>query len=221
MTQPQCKQNEENPDKACFYTSPPPPHAPAPFPPPSPLPSSSPSSSIRMPRLPTIPNSLQGLDWDPVNPPPPNHNHYLPLPPTPPLPPPPPTTPRREDNHFELSIRVHGLNPICLLCFAVERSPGCMAAFLLAISSRWVNTPPCRECLNDSTPAVFRRLAGLVVRRPPREWGPGFHSSVCRGYSSRSGQTSDFKIGTPVVTLPGAWSGRVSAGTGWPSVSIL
>ena len=31
----------------------------------------------------------------------------------------------------------------------------------------------------------------------------------------------DFKIGTPVATLPGAWHFRVSAGTGWPGVSIL
>ena len=28
------------------------------------------------------------------------------------------------------------------------------------------------------------------------------------------------KIGTPVPTLPGAWRNRVSAGTGWPAVSI-
>ena len=27
--------------------------------------------------------------------------------------------------------------------------------------------------------------------------------------------------GTPVTTLPGAWCYRASAGTGWPSVSIL
>ena len=33
--------------------------------------------------------------------------------------------------------------------------------------------------------------------------------------------TSDSKIGTPVATLPGAWRYRVSAGTGWPGVSIL
>ena len=33
--------------------------------------------------------------------------------------------------------------------------------------------------------------------------------------------TSDFKIGTPVATLPGAWRYRVSAGTGRPGVSIL
>ena len=36
-----------------------------------------------------------------------------------------------------------------------------------------------------------------------------------------SGHTIDLKIGTPVATLPGAWRYRVSAGTGWPGVSIL
>ena len=34
-------------------------------------------------------------------------------------------------------------------------------------------------------------------------------------------RTSDFKIGTPVAAPPGAWSYRVSAGTGGPGVSIL
>ena len=32
---------------------------------------------------------------------------------------------------------------------------------------------------------------------------------------------SDLKMDTPVATLPGAWRYRVSAGTGWPGVSIL
>ena len=31
----------------------------------------------------------------------------------------------------------------------------------------------------------------------------------------------DVKIGTPVATLPGAWHYGVSAGSGWPDVSIL
>ena len=38
---------------------------------------------------------------------------------------------------------------------------------------------------------------------------------------SGSSHTKDLKIGTPVATLPGAWCCRVSAGTGWPGVSIL
>ena len=49
---------------------------------------------------------------------------------------------------------------------------------------------------------------------------PGFKSRL-RWDFSRSSHTSDFKIGTPVATLPGAWYYRVSAGTGQPSVSIL
>ena len=48
----------------------------------------------------------------------------------------------------------------------------------------------------------------------------GFESRLCWDFSGSS-HTSDFKIGIPVATLPGAWRYRVSAGTGWPSVSIL
>ena len=39
--------------------------------------------------------------------------------------------------------------------------------------------------------------------------------------NSGSSLTSDFKIGTPVATLPGAWRYKVSAGTGRPGVSML
>ena len=53
-----------------------------------------------------------------------------------------------------------------------------------------------------------------------RAAGPGFDSCL-HGDFSRSGHTSDFKIGTPVATLPGAWHYRVSAVSGWPGVSIL
>ena len=49
---------------------------------------------------------------------------------------------------------------------------------------------------------------------------PGFESRL-RLIFSGSSHTSDLKIGTPVATLPGAWSYRVSAGTGRPGVSIL
>ena len=37
----------------------------------------------------------------------------------------------------------------------------------------------------------------------------------------RSSPTSDFKIDTPEAVLSGAWCYRVSAETGWCSVSIL
>ena len=59
------------------------------------------------------------------------------------------------------------------------------------------------------------RLAGLVVVENPR-----FESCLQRDFSGSS-HTSDFKIGAPVATLPGAWHYRVSAGTGRPSISIL
>ena len=45
--------------------------------------------------------------------------------------------------------------------------------------------------------------------------------SACDGILGGSSHTSDFKIGTPVATLPGAWRFRVSPGTGWPGVSGL
>ena len=52
------------------------------------------------------------------------------------------------------------------------------------------------------------------------ELGPEFESRLRRDFSGLS-HTSDFKIGTPVATLPGAWHYRVSAVTGRPGVSIL
>ena len=49
----------------------------------------------------------------------------------------------------------------------------------------------------------------------------GFDSHLLHRYFYRSSHTSDFKIGTPVATQPGAWRYWVSAGTGQLSVSIL
>ena len=65
------------------------------------------------------------------------------------------------------------------------------------------------------------RLVGPVVRRPPRERKIPGSNPACAGIFSGSSHTSDFKIGTPVATLPGAWRYRVSTGTGRPGVSIL
>ena len=65
------------------------------------------------------------------------------------------------------------------------------------------------------------RLGGLMVKASAsRAEDPGFESRLHRDFSGSS-HTSDFKIGTPVTTLPGAWHYRVSAGTGRPGVSIL
>ena len=65
------------------------------------------------------------------------------------------------------------------------------------------------------------RLVGLVVRCPPRERKIPGSNPACAGIFSGSSHTSDFKIGTPVATLPGAWRYRVSIGIGRPGVSIL
>ena len=49
---------------------------------------------------------------------------------------------------------------------------------------------------------------------------PGSNPACAKIFPGLS-HTSDLKIGTPVATLPGTWHYRVSAGTGWPGVSIL
>ena len=65
------------------------------------------------------------------------------------------------------------------------------------------------------------RLAGLVVKASASgAEDPGFESRLLRDLSGSS-HTRDLKIGTQVATLPGSWQYRVSAGTGWPGVSIL
>ena len=65
------------------------------------------------------------------------------------------------------------------------------------------------------------RHVGLVAKASAsRAEDTGFESHLRRDFS-RSSNTSDLKIGTPVAILPGAWRYRVSAGTGWAGVSIL
>ena len=67
----------------------------------------------------------------------------------------------------------------------------------------------------------FDHLIGLVVKMSAlRAENPGFESRWRRDFSGSS-HTTDLNNGTPVATLPGAWHYRVSAGTGWPGVSIL
>ena len=64
------------------------------------------------------------------------------------------------------------------------------------------------------SPQLPDRLVGLVVKASAsRAKDPGIFPG--------SSHTSDLKIGTPVATLPGASSFRVSAGTGLPGVGIL
>ena len=64
-------------------------------------------------------------------------------------------------------------------------------------------------------------LVGLVVKASASGAEDlGFKPRLWRDFSGSS-HTSDLKIGTPVAILPGTWHYRVSAGTGWPGVSIL
>ena len=49
----------------------------------------------------------------------------------------------------------------------------------------------------------------------------GIDFRLCCGDFSGSSHTGDFKTGTPLAPLPGPWRYRVSAGTGWPGVSIV
>ena len=89
--------------------------------------------------------------------------------------------------------------------------------FLLMLAKKWfiAKIDPSDATLTGD------RLVGLVVRRPPWERKiPGLNPAWAWIFSGSS-HTSDLKIGTPVATLPGAWHYRVTAGTGWPSVSIL
>ena len=66
------------------------------------------------------------------------------------------------------------------------------------------------------------RFVGLMVKASAsRAEDPEFDSRLRLGDFSGSCHTSDLKVGSPVATLPGAWRYRVSAGTGWPGVSIL
>ena len=60
----------------------------------------------------------------------------------------------------------------------------------------------------------------MVKASTSRVDDPG-SNPACDGIFPGSSHTSDLKIGTPVATLLGAWRYRVSAGTGWPGVSIL
>ena len=97
------------------------------------------------------------------------------------------------------------------------------AAFLcaLCLSSLYVSVLICMAVHPCLILVCMYRLFGLVVRRPPRERKVPGLNLACAGIFSGSSHTSDFKIGTPAATLPGAWRYRVSAGTGRPGVSIL
>ena len=101
---------------------------------------------------------------------------------------------------------------ICLsICLSV-----CLLAYLSVSAANWSGSYP-----QSVRSLVIYRLVDLVARRPPRQRKVPGSNPACAGISSGSSHTSDFKISTPVATLPGAWRYRVSTGTGRPGVSIL
>ena len=87
-------------------------------------------------------------------------------------------------------------------------------------SSHWMGH--CQQ-LSPQPPLSHSPATSLALwsRHPPREQKILGSILACAGIFLGSSHTNDFKIGTPVATLPGAWCLRVSAGTGWPCVSIL
>ena len=62
-----------------------------------------------------------------------------------------------------------------------------------------------------------RLLGGVVVRCQYREWQTRDRTPLCPGLI----YLSDLNIGAPVATRPGAWRDRISARTGWLSISVL
>ena len=123
-------------------------------------------------------------------------------------------------------------------CFSIQKITSAVMwfPFQFPFSSRWHRSArkgpytlrsACQQspqgCPRNSANVclVEHRLDGQVVRRPPRERKIPGSNLACAGIFSGSSHTSDFKIGTPVATLPGAWRYRVSTGTGRPGVSIL
>ena len=68
---------------------------------------------------------------------------------------------------------------------------------------------------------VATALLAQWLRRLPGEWKIPGSNHACARIFLGSSHARYLKIGTPVATLPGAWRYRVSAGTGWPGVSIL
>ena len=109
------------------------------------------------------------------------------------------------------------------VCICIERSSSKYQACKGTMQNELVTVylsaySPTLHCCSF---ALGDRLVGLVARRPPRERKAPGSNPACAGIFSWSSHTSDFKIGTPGATLPGAWRYRVSTGTGRPGVSIL
>ena len=83
-----------------------------------------------------------------------------------------------------------------------------------------VALPVAYLCRPLSFPVLF--LVGLVVKASALSVADaGVNSHLCHEDFSRWSHTGDLTVGTPVETLLGTWHYSVSAGTGWPGVSIL
>ena len=115
--------------------------------------------------------------------------------------------------HFVLSLLL--ISPqllLVLLLYYVQRV-GCILSSkrfkfiftLLCSTLRYITLHIIAQC----------RLVGLVLKgSSSRAEDQGFDSRRRSGDFSESSHTSDLKIGTPVATLPDAWSCKVSTGTG-------
>ena len=84
----------------------------------------------------------------------------------------------------------------------------------------WLGVCLCLKYPGTSLWSQTVSLAKVVKASTSRAEDPGCEFRLWRDFSVLH-HTSDLKIGTPVATLPDAWRYRVSAGTGWPGVSIL
>ena len=128
----------------------------------------------------------------------------------------------RNDENSKISIMTDTNAPLHFSPYSLVVSSGLFffsqVTEIRNTQTSWVSpTPYLPRC--PSRP--HHRLAGLVVKASASgAEDPGFESRLRRNFSG-SCHTSDFKTGTPVATMPGAWRDRVSAGTGWPGVSIL
>ena len=83
---------------------------------------------------------------------------------------------------------------------------GADVAYCLSLSGH-ADIRPAISDTDSTTPGIWHNfLIGLVVKASAsRAEGPGFDSHLRQGDFSGLSHTSDFKPGTPVATLPGAW----------------
>ena len=108
------------------------------------------------------------------------------------------------------------VGPVLIYCDRVRDQPWFAVSVVYIIAYVYI-------CLGRPVPSIHG-LFSLVVRASVlRAENLGFDSSIWGGDFSNRVIPVILKIGPPVATLPCAWcySYRDSAGTDWPSVSIL